>query len=312
MGICGHITFRGTLPDSTDAIYLVAYGSFPQSASDLFNFLPFPPQLLQVPPAGDSVVAYGLPLPNNQYHWVIAVWKKVGTLDPADTASADSLLREAGYYRDPADSTKPGVVTVHSAGTGDIDFVVDFEQHAQCLVLLSPMIRPLALLALACAAPLAAVAQQTGTIVGMERDTTGAPVAGAKIEVAGAAFTLTGADGRFRLNDVPAGSVRVRAAAFAFRADSTDLTVPSGDSVTWNVTLRSGVFYIPGVVVTAGKRPESLENVAASVEVASDRSIARHAVNTIDEAVNYVPAVQFIDGQVNIRGSSGFQQAIRN
>jgi len=126
VGICGHITFRGTLPDSTDAVYLVAYGTFPQNASDLFNFLPFPPQLLQLPPAGDSVVSYGLELPNNQYHWVLAVWKKVGTLNPADTASADSLLREAGYYRDPADTTQPGVVTVHSAGTGDIDFVVDF------------------------------------------------------------------------------------------------------------------------------------------------------------------------------------------
>lgn len=126
VGICGHITFRGSLPDSTAALYLVAYSAFPQNRSDLFSFLPFPPQVLQVPPAGDSVVAYGLSLPNNTYHWVIAVWQKVGNLNPADTASADSLLREAGYYRDPADTTKPGIVTVHSAGTGDIDFVVDF------------------------------------------------------------------------------------------------------------------------------------------------------------------------------------------
>lgn len=126
VGICGHITFRGAVPDSTDVMYLVAYGSFPQTANDLFNFLPFPPQTLQIPLGGDSVVPYGLALPNNQYHWVLAVWKKVGVLNPSDTASADALLREAGYYRDPADTTKPGVVTVHSAGTGGVDFVVDF------------------------------------------------------------------------------------------------------------------------------------------------------------------------------------------
>ena len=126
VGICGHVTFRGTLPDSTDAVYLVAYSAFPQSEADLFNFRPFPPQVLGLPPAGDSVVAYGLPLPNDQYHWVVAVWKKVGNLNPSDTASADSLLREAGYYRDPADTTKPGVVTVQSAGAGGIDFIVDF------------------------------------------------------------------------------------------------------------------------------------------------------------------------------------------
>src|SRR5690242_17773788 len=155
-----------------------------------------------------------------------------------------------------------------------------------------------------------AAAQQTGTIVGSVRDSAGAPVAGAKIEAVGAAFTLTGADGRFVLTEIPAGSMRVRVVAFAFRPDSADLTVPAGDSVTWTVTLRAGVFYLPGLVVTAGKRPESLENVAASVAVLSDSAIARHAVNTIDEAVDRVPGVQFLNGQINIRGSSGFEQGL--
>ena len=155
-----------------------------------------------------------------------------------------------------------------------------------------------------------AAAQQTGTIVGTVRDTAGAPVAGAKVEAVGAAFTLTGEDGRFRLQQVPAGLAHLRVAAFAFRLDSTDVTVPAGDSVTWNVTLKGGVFYLPGLVVTAGKRPESLENVAASVDVLSDTAIARRAVNTVDEAVNRVPGVQFINGQVNIRGSSGFEQGL--
>jgi iron complex outermembrane receptor protein len=157
---------------------------------------------------------------------------------------------------------------------------------------------------------LPAAAQHTGAVVGTVRDTAGGPVVGAKIEVIGTAFTLTGADGRFFLREIPAGPVRVRAQAFAFRPDSADLLVPAGDSVTWAVTLRAGVFYLPGLVVTAGKRPESLENVAASVAVLSDSAIARHAVNTIDEAVNRVPGVQFLNGQINIRGSSGFEQGL--
>ena len=49
VGICGHITFRGAVPDSTDVMYLVAYGSFPQTENDLFNFLPFPPAPRQSP-----------------------------------------------------------------------------------------------------------------------------------------------------------------------------------------------------------------------------------------------------------------------
>ena len=126
VGLCGNITFRGTLPDNTDALYLVAYGAFPQSTSDLFDFLPFPPPTLPLPAAGDSVVHYTLPLPDGEYHWVLAVWKKVGTLNPADPASADSLLREAGFYRDTADTSQPGAVRVNGTGTDHVDFVVDF------------------------------------------------------------------------------------------------------------------------------------------------------------------------------------------
>ncbi|HEY6808713.1 MAG TPA: hypothetical protein VI160_07985 [Gemmatimonadales bacterium] len=121
VGICGHITFRGAVPDSTDVVYLVAYAAFPQSKNDLFTFLPVPPPTLPLP--GDSVIPYTLAVPNGVYHWVLAVWKKVGNLT---IANADTLLRETGYYRDPADTTKPGVVIVNGVGTDSINFVVDF------------------------------------------------------------------------------------------------------------------------------------------------------------------------------------------
>ena len=123
--VSGTVTFRGTEPDSTLALYIVAYAAFPQSRADLFNFLPFPPQSLQTPLAGDSVVTYGMCLPNDKYHWILAVWAKVGLI-VSDTANADSHLLEAGYYHDPADTTKPGVVTVNAAGAPNVDFVVDF------------------------------------------------------------------------------------------------------------------------------------------------------------------------------------------
>lgn len=124
VGVCGHVTFQGTLPDSTLALYIVAYGAFPQSRADLINFLPFPPEPLTVASPGDSTL-YSLSLPNNQYHWVLAVWAKAG-LVIGDTVNEATHLFAAGYFRDPADTTKPGVVTVHSAGTPGVDFVVDF------------------------------------------------------------------------------------------------------------------------------------------------------------------------------------------
>jgi hypothetical protein len=124
VGICGTVTFRGAVPDSTDAVYVVVYASFPTTQDDLFLFLPAPPPRLPLDSVGTSGGQhYQLALPSGSYAWVLAAWKKVGLISPAN---ADSLLREAGYYRDPSDTTKPGTVVVSGAGTDHIDFVVDF------------------------------------------------------------------------------------------------------------------------------------------------------------------------------------------
>jgi hypothetical protein len=124
VGICGTLRFRGTIPDSTDAVFIAAYVTLPQTCNDLiFNRQPLIPGSV---PYTDSAAAYSVELNPGTYHWLVAVWKKLGqlTLSPADTA----LLRVAGYYRDAADSTQRGLLTVPSgASLGDIDFVVNFD-----------------------------------------------------------------------------------------------------------------------------------------------------------------------------------------
>ena len=123
-GVCGTVVFRGALPESTDVVYVVAYANFPQSHADLFTYLPaIPPQLALPATATDTTRFYTLAVPAGRYHWVLAVWKKLGSLT---FANADTLLRETGYYRNPADPSQPGAVNVYGAGTDSIDFVVDF------------------------------------------------------------------------------------------------------------------------------------------------------------------------------------------
>lgn len=121
-GIRGHVTFHGALPDSTDQVYVVAFRTFPQSSAGLLDYQR-PPDSLELDSAARAGgQPYALSLPDGTYEWVLAVWKKVGNLT---LQNADSLLQEAGYYRDPADTTRIGVVTVAGVAT-DIDFVVDF------------------------------------------------------------------------------------------------------------------------------------------------------------------------------------------
>src|SRR2546425_5051981 len=92
VGACGTIHFRGTVPDSTDNVFVAAYLTFLQTCNDLINNRR--PVIPGSVPYTDSAAAYSMALDPGTYHWVVAVWKKVGTLhlSPADTA----LLRVAG------------------------------------------------------------------------------------------------------------------------------------------------------------------------------------------------------------------------
>jgi len=124
VGLCGTLRFSGTIPDSTDNVFVAAYVNFPQTCDDLIqNRRPVIPGSV---PYTDSIAPYSVELTPGAYHWVVAVWKKTGTLTL--TAADTALLRVAGYYRDPADSTQPGMVTVlNGASAGDIDFRINFD-----------------------------------------------------------------------------------------------------------------------------------------------------------------------------------------
>jgi hypothetical protein len=125
VGVCGTLRFRGMIPPNTDNVFVAAYASFPRTCDDLITQRqPFIPGTV---PYTDSIAAYSVPLNPGRYEWVLAVWKKVGslTLTRADTA----LLRVAGFYRNASDTAQAGVVIVPSgAALGDINFVVDFDR----------------------------------------------------------------------------------------------------------------------------------------------------------------------------------------
>lgn len=130
--ICGTVTFQGAEPESTQGVFVLAYATFPQSRSELFNFQP-PLPLRSLPRPFSGSKAYSITVPNGTYEWVLAVWQKQGTLSPTN---ADTLLREAGFYRDGSNTTSHGsgiVVLNPGAGTDSIDFVIDFaNMHPVC------------------------------------------------------------------------------------------------------------------------------------------------------------------------------------
>jgi iron complex outermembrane receptor protein len=159
--------------------------------------------------------------------------------------------------------------------------------------------------------PFAAAAQ--GILRGTVRDTRGTPIRGAVVGVPGTAlYTATDQAGRFRLAPVPVGELRVRAAAIGYAPAATTVTVPPADSAVVDFALAPSPLELAPLDVVSSKVPHFGDRPATSVAQVSERDIDRRAVLTIDEAIDRVGAVQYVNGQINIRGSTGYVQGLNS
>lgn len=152
-------------------------------------------------------------------------------------------------------------------------------------------------------------AQTPGAVYGTVSDTAGAALADVRITTPGAT-AASDAAGHYRLTGIPPGRAVVRFARLGYLVTHDTVAVPAGDSVRLDVALRTGRFALEPVIITAAKRSQLLDQSATSVALVSDSDLARRAVSTVDEAVDKAPGVLFLNGQVNIRGSSGFVEGL--
>ena len=152
---------------------------------------------------------------------------------------------------------------------------------------------------------------QTAVLYGSVTDSGGAPLEYVRVQVTGTTLTdLTRPDGRYRIAGVSPGVIVVRASRVGFLPVRDTVTIGPGDSVVLNVALRASALFQDPVIVTAAKRSQFLDQAVTSVTVVTDSDLARRAVTAVDEAVAKAPAVQFLSGQINIRGSSGFVEGL--
>ncbi len=158
-------------------------------------------------------------------------------------------------------------------------------------------------------APLPAAAQ--GVMRGTVRDKEGAPISGASIAIPGTTLsTRTDLQGLFRIAVVPAGRVRVHAAAVGYGPVDTTVALTGGDSTTVDFTLWAAPLALPPVDVVSDRVPHFGDRPATSVAQVTERDLDRRAVNTVEEAIDHVAGVQMVNGQTNVRGSTGYVQGL--
>ena len=136
------------------------------------------------------------------------------------------------------------------------------------------------------------------------------PLVGAVVLVQGSVRgTTTNIRGEYRITDLPAGKYTLVFSIVGYqRSTRTGITVEEGGEAVVNVSLVSSPVQFDQVVVTASKRPQSLEEVPVSLSVLDANEIRHRNAMVLDDALRYIPGVNMTGFQVNIRGSSGYSR----
>ena len=161
--------------------------------------------------------------------------------------------------------------------------------------------------------PSLAAAQAPTGVRGTVRDSvTGAPIVDAEVTAgdSGGWVAHTNGKGAYELRQVATGTVVIHVRRLGYQSATRTVALTPGDTVRLDVVLVPVSLELAPVIVTAAKRSQLLDQAVTSVALVTPTDIARRGVTRVDEVVDKAPGVQFLGGQVNIRGSSGFQVGI--
>ncbi len=167
----------------------------------------------------------------------------------------------------------------------------------------------LLLLLLVLSAGTSVLAQDARTVRGYVTDrATGEVLPGVTIRVEGTRLgAVTNKEGRFQINDVPLGPVRLRASLLGYANEDVGITLfadgPSKDVI---FTMLPTGLQTDEIVVSAGRRVQAVQDVPISVSSLTQADLVQRGITQVDQALRYVSGVSVVGDQVNIRGASGF------
>lgn len=146
--------------------------------------------------------------------------------------------------------------------------------------------------------PLISFSQINVTVLQKENNT---PIVGAKIISSDGQKAVTGPDGTFSFTDAKF-PVTLITIAVPYANDTTDVNQPGSITIYMVPPVKS----MSTVVVSAGKREQEIEEVPISMEIIKPELIDNKGITDLEQAVDQSPGVFTMDGQVSIRGGSGF------
>jgi len=137
----------------------------------------------------------------------------------------------------------------------------------------------------------------------------GLPVVGASVVVMNTTIgTSTNSEGNFLLRNIPKDKNQLQVSAVGYKTAILGISGTAGEAIS--VTLVPLPVQTQAVVVTANKRLQSLEEIPVSMSVVGAKMFEKKNIVALDDALRYVPGVNFQQSQINIRASSGYSRGV--
>jgi len=127
------------------------------------------------------------------------------------------------------------------------------------------------------------------------------PISGAKVVSSDGTKLFSGADGQFVISP-KTYPITLIISMIQFVTDT--LTVSGSGEV--KIVMKEPVKDFQTVVISAGKRKQTVEEIPVSMEIIKPQLIDNKGITDLEQAVDQTPGVFTMDGQVSIRGGSGF------
>ena len=143
-------------------------------------------------------------------------------------------------------------------------------------------------------------AELTGTV----SDEKNHPLAGVHIKIDDKLGVVTDENGVYRI-ETNFGHHKLSFSYIGFDEFSVELAIDT-KTVVYNVNLAENAQLVRGVVVSASRHKQNRNEVPISMEVLAPATIERMNPKTMDEALSFVPGINIADGQISIRGGSGY------
>ncbi|MBI3579749.1 MAG: TonB-dependent receptor, partial [Ignavibacteriales bacterium] len=138
------------------------------------------------------------------------------------------------------------------------------------------------------------------------------PLVGANVMIKGTFLgAVTNVHGEFRIYRIPVGIYTIEASFVGYQRKKFDgIIIKEGEEYTLSLQLMPSAIQAEEIVVTASRREQSLQEVPVSVSTVTAKTIAERNSVTLDDALRYVPGVNLLQDQINIRGSTGYSRGV--